>query len=126
MAKEPKQTSFSNLFPKIEYDFGDGIEILDIWSAYEVITKYKGSYEYYETYAVPEGQRLDNISYVFYETPDLWWFILLYNDEILDPFTAFEPDTELDVKTIKMIKRQYLSEILYAIRQQKIENEDNG
>jgi len=114
----PFETSFSNLFVKIEID--DNIEIYDIWDVYSVISKFSGKTNYYEKYVIPEGKRLDKLSNDFYGTPNLWWFLLLSND-IIDPFTAFDLSEIGEEKIIKVIKAQFISEIFYAIRKAKLE-----
>jgi nucleoid-associated protein YgaU len=50
---------------------------------------YKGQ-EAFHTVKSGEEDRLDIISYVYYNTPDYWWVIAAYN-KIKDPIFSLEP-----------------------------------
>ena len=43
-----------------------------------------GTFEYIE-HEVVAGQRIDNLANDYYRRPDLWWLIMDYNPEIVDP-----------------------------------------
>ena len=53
-----------------------------------------------------------NISYKYYQTIDLWWFICTYN-QIQNPLKPIEPGTE-----IKILKSEYVGSILEELNKQ--------
>jgi len=111
-------TKMSNLFPVISYD---DIKIYDIWNVYEVIERYVGDIKYYDEFVVPThlAKRWDLIANEYYGTPNLWWFIYLFNS-IIDPFElAYDED-----RVIKIIKPVYLAEIFKIIKEQKQSHEE--
>lgn len=117
MAKtQPKETSLSQLFVTVEYD--DEQQIMDIWSAYEVVARYKGKAKYYYERVMPDNMTLEELSYDLYETPTLWWLIALFND-IVDPFTALSKDSVGNEQVLKIIKPNFLPDIFYAIKRAK-------
>ena len=53
-----------------------------------------------------------NISYKYYKTIDLWWFICLYN-QISNPLDSIDPGTE-----IKVLKSEYIGAVLAELKKQ--------
>ena len=115
MSYEAKRTSFSNLLGTIEY--GDNaVLIRDMWDSFQVLGRYSGHLTYYNIFAIDEGHRIDLLANTYYDSPTLWWLPLLFND-IIDPFDPFPADTITgDIAKIRMIRSEFLSEIIYAIK----------
>lgn len=108
--------SIINLFNPITYSDYDSY---NIFAKYKLMNKYKNDSIHYQKYLISEGDRWDLISNKFYNTPDLWWLIALFND-IKDPFQYLQKGNEL-----KIIQPQYLSDILLAIRKVKREQSES-
>lgn len=53
----------------------------------------------YREYTWVQGDRLDNISYKFYQRPDLYWHILNANPKIVDP-ADIEAGTVLKIPNV--------------------------
>lgn len=53
----------------------------------------------YKEHTYKQGERLDNISFDYYQDPSLWWVILDVNPEIVDP-TNIEPGTVIRIPNV--------------------------
>ena len=83
-------TKFMNIFKSVKINEDDQTDILA-----------------YDTYEVSEDEFWDNISYIVYGTPFLWWVVALMND-VSNPFEELEAGTN-----IKILKPENL-QILFA------------
>ena len=83
-------------------DIEDDERFMNIFRSYTINSRVLTTVIYYDLYEVENDDWWDNISYKFYETPNLWWVIALMND-VLNPFE------ELNVgDTIKVLRDPYL------------------
>lgn len=53
----------------------------------------------YTEHAYVQGERLDELSYKYYQRSGYWWWILEYNPNISDPFNI-EPGTVLRIPNV--------------------------
>ncbi len=106
-------TSILNILPQMTYN---GIDCVNIFKSYEIVEAYKKSISYYSIYEVQDGDRWEVLANKFYLNRYLWWVIAIFNG-IIDPFSELAVGTQL-----KIIKSQFISEIIYAIRKAKEEN----
>lgn len=53
----------------------------------------------YYTHTYIQGERLDQISDMYYQTPERWWLIAEYNPEVSD-FLNIEPGTLLRIPNV--------------------------
>lgn len=72
------QLKFSNLQPV-------KTTVKNLFEQYRVLEKYKRDAASFIRYKIQDKERLDNISYKFYNTVDFWWIIAIFND-IKNPF----------------------------------------
>lgn len=72
---QPVKTTLKNMFEKVE-----------------LVSKFKSDILKFKVYTVNDMDRLDSISYKFYETVDYWWLICIFND-IRNVYLDF-PETE--------------------------------
>jgi len=83
-------------------DIKDDEKFMNIFRSYTINSRVLTAVIYYDLYEVENDDWWDNISYKFYETPNLWWVIALMND-VLNPFE------ELNIgDTIKVLRDPYL------------------
>lgn len=68
---------------------------------------------YFQYYHIKYGDTWPFISYKVYQTPNLWWIILPFNN-ILDPTTMPENGTR-----IKVLKTQFVRTVLDQISTQR-------
>jgi len=77
---------------------------------YDVLKKFVDN-EFYKlsstSYTLKNDDRIDNLSYQFYNDTDYWWVLMMFN-KLIDPFL-------LDVETIKIPQPSKL--FLYLTRQ---------
>jgi hypothetical protein len=65
---------------------------------------------YFDFYNIKYGDTWPLISFKVYETPNLWWLILLAND-IVNPLLPLEPGTILKIPN-NLISREVLKQII--------------
>jgi hypothetical protein len=53
----------------------------------------------YSVHYYAKGQRLDQLSFMYYDRPDLWWAIVEYNPEVKD-FFNITPGTPLRIPNV--------------------------
>ena len=68
--------------------------------------------KYYFKFNVNRIIPYTSLSYIFYDTIDLWWLICVINN-IDNPVEFIDPGT-----TIKVIKKQHVSTVVSAIKNQ--------
>lgn len=57
----------------------ESILVCDTTKAVKIDSKYYNDPRYYFEYTLKDGDRFDLIAYRFYDDPDLWWLIVLFN-----------------------------------------------
>jgi len=117
-------TSFINFFKNIIYD--DSIESnysLDIWDAYVISPFFKNEISYFLTHIVKTGDNWVALANKYYKNDRLWWVIPLFNDTE-NPFLIFDKDLyNNETKEIKILKPQYIEQLIMIARQEKILND---
>lgn len=78
LSSDEYKYEFSNIQPAT-------CTVKNLFEQFRIIDQYKKSAAAFLRYSIKDGERLDNISYRFYETVDFWWLIALFND-IRNPF----------------------------------------
>lgn len=99
------QLKLFNILLSIE----DNEKILNIFKSYSITDDFTASV-YFDYYEIQFNDWLDNISYDFYETPNLWWIIAIINN-IVNPFEELEIGNRL-----KILKQDYVYQVLKEIR----------
>lgn len=61
-----------------------------------VLRSFPSEFSSYYLYTWKERDRIDNVAYRFLGSPDLWWRIMDFNPEVINPF-VIEPGTELRI-----------------------------
>lgn len=72
-------------FPTIDYNFGDHAQkdkFRNISIYTDVIDQVKDNLTIYEDYNILDGERPDNVSQKFYDTPEYHWTFYMLNDKI--------------------------------------------
>lgn len=106
----PNFKSKINLFNDITYN---NTASLNIFSKYKLFETYKSDIKFYFEYEIAPNDRWDLLAYNFYGDSNLWWVIAIFN-EIVDPFYHLQSGNIL-----KIIKSNYVPEILLALRRVK-------
>jgi len=133
--------TFSNIQPV-------KIKLKNIFTKIDLIEDYKYNFVYFLEYFIQDGEKIEDISYKFYDTTDYWWIICIFND-IKNLFT----DLPLSINELKflaekmykfdkkytyegyydilfemnekkrkilILKKQYLNDFLYEFRERVI------
>lgn len=77
--------SYFRNFPLTDYKFGDETTFnvtQNISSYVDLIDTLSENQSFYTTYLIKDGDRLDNLSYQFYGTPNLYWTFYLLNESL--------------------------------------------
>ena len=72
------ELKFSNLQPV-------KVTVKNLFEQYAVLDRYKRDGASFFLYNIEDNERLENISYKFYNTVDYWWIIAVFNN-IKNPF----------------------------------------
>ena len=117
------KTSLKNLFPITK--IGE-VPIIDFWNAYQLVDDFRSQSNLFDTYKTTTGERWDLIAEQVYGDRELWWVIVLFNN-IEDPFSLYyELDIDNSIKSIILLKEQYMDMILNAVRERLIEFSKKG
>ena len=92
---EKSSFSFLRLF-NILLDNDRETKFINIFRSYVANEDIFSDISFFETYEVSNGEYWDNVSYNLYETPYLWWVIVLINN-ITNPFEELEDGDILNV-----------------------------
>ena len=92
---EKSSFSFLRLF-NILLDNDRETKFINIFRSYLANDDIFSDVSFFETYEVSNGEYWDNVSYNLYETPYLWWVIVLLNN-ITNPFEELEDGDILNV-----------------------------
>jgi hypothetical protein len=69
---------FSNLQPVV-------VSVKNLFEQYKVLDTYKRDAASFIQYRTQDNERIENISQKFYNTPDFWWIVCVFNN-IRNPF----------------------------------------
>jgi len=83
---------------------------LNIFRSYIINTSSLNDTSFYELYEVDNNDWFDNISYKFYNTPQLWWVICIVNN-IVNPFEELQSG-----QILRILKNSYIYNILKEVR----------
>jgi hypothetical protein len=83
---------------------------LNIFRSYIINMSSLNDTSFYELYEVDNNDWFDNISYKFYNTPQLWWVICMVNN-IINPFEELQPG-----QILRILKNSYIYNILKEVR----------
>jgi hypothetical protein len=101
-------TSFLNMFNIMEDD--DKIKFMNIFRSYVVNSDILTDIMFYDVYEVEPDDWWELISYVLYESVNLWWINCLMNN-VNNPFEEMEPGAG-----IKLLKDSYVPQLVREIR----------
>jgi len=96
------------LFNIVE-DIQGNEKLFNIFKSYDLNDDMKTSI-YFDMYEVGHDEWWENISYYYYNTPYLWWIILLIN-ETENPFECLEEGIFL-----KILRPEYIYQLLKEIK----------
>ena len=88
------------------YENVNGQRFLNLLKSFNVEAPYIFNPKLEEIHLVSPADNFYNISYTYYNTIDLWWFICSYN-KIQDPTKRPEPGREL-----RILKLEYIMQVL--------------
>ena len=91
-------------------DVSNNTYYLNIFRSYITNVSSLNNNSFYELYEVDNEDFLDNISFKFYNTPQLWWVICIVNN-ITNPFEEIYPG-----KVLRILKSSYIYNILKEVR----------
>lgn len=91
-------------------DVSNNTYYLNIFRSYIINMSSLNNNSFYELYEVDNNDWLDNISYKFYNTSQLWWVIAIVNN-ITNPFEEIYPG-----KVLRILKNSYIYNILKEVR----------
>ena len=109
-------SSFINLFPSFVYDNEQVAErSLDIWNAYRLkILKSRENDTVFVFHNLRTSDTFPSLAFEYYQDQTLWWLIPLVND-FEDPFTAMDEILDQDEPIIRILKQEFVGEIIYEI-----------
>jgi hypothetical protein len=99
-----KQTSILKAF-NILQDTDRITEYLNIFKALKLNTDKEFNLSFFNTYETENDDWWDNISYVVYGTPHLWWVVCLFNN-VFNPFEELE-----DGQNLKILKPVFVYQL---------------
>ena len=85
------------IFTTSRYNNGPLVDVVDYKNDVTrktVYRKWPTSVTSFSIYVWQDGDRLDLVANRFYNRPEVWWQIMDYNPEIVDP-TSIQPGTEI-------------------------------
>lgn len=91
-------------------DVSNNTYYLNIFRSYITNVSSLNNNSFYELYEVDNEDFLDNISFKFYNTAQLWWVICIVNN-ITNPFEEIYPG-----KVLRILKSSYIYNILKEVR----------
>ena len=74
--------------------------LMNIFKYYDGASEYHDSF--YDEYEVGYNEWWDNISYLFYGTPYLWWLVALAND-VVNPYEELVEGTNIKVLSVSKV-----------------------
>jgi hypothetical protein len=92
------------------YQGSDGFNFYNLLKSINIFNSSNGSVDIIHSFLLHDSWT--NISYKYYKTIDLWWFICMYN-QIINPLKDVEPGTE-----IKILKPEYIGSVLTELKKQ--------
>lgn len=102
-----KVTSQLNLFNILQDP--DSTKYMNIFRNYTLNTDILENVLLYYLHEVDHNDWWDNISYKYYQTPDLWWVIAIING-VVNPFEELEVG-----EVVRVLKEEYLYQIIEDI-----------
>lgn len=127
--KNIPQESFINLFSEITYDKSQiAQKSLDIWDAYQIRNITRGSNRLPTfLYRPSEGDSLERLAKIFYQSDRLWWVTLLVND-VEDPFIFLDDVIHKNVNNglINILKLTFIPDLIYEIKRVKAINDEQN
>jgi hypothetical protein len=114
------KSSILNMFPETVFE---DISILDLWSSYKVSQEFQTNGSYFDKFQLEERHRWDTLAEEIYGDRQFWWVLVLFNN--LDNPFAIDYDVNLDnsVNIIKVLKPEYLPNLIGEIRKFRLESE---
>lgn len=87
----------------------NGNKLQNIWRSYELNEEVTEETLFYQTYEMEDDDWWENISWLFYETPALWWILCITNN-VQNPFESIEPGQET-----KILRGNYIYQLIKEI-----------
>ena len=77
-------------------------KFMNFFKSFTIVGSVKESVTFYHTHNAEPSEWWDNISYKYYNTPDLWWLVCFMN-ETVNPYEDIDEGQQ-----IKVLKETYL------------------
>lgn len=84
----------------------NGNKLQNVWRSYSLNDEVTGETVFYDTYEMENEEWWENISYSFYNTPNLWWVLCIMNN-VENPFEEIEAGQET-----KILRGSYLYQLI--------------
>jgi hypothetical protein len=87
----------------------DGVKFQNIWRSYSLNPGIDEETIFFQLYNMNDDDWWDNISYLAYETPSLWWILCVMNN-VQSPFEEVEPGKETSI-----LRDNYIYQVIKEI-----------
>lgn len=83
---------------------------LNVFRGYVMNASQLNNSSFYDLYEVDNNEWMDDISFITYGTPSLWWVVAIVNN-IVNPFEEIYPG-----KVLRLLKNSYIYNILKEVK----------
>lgn len=97
-------TSQLKLFNILEDE--NNVKLQNVWRSYSLNELVTDETVFYQTYEINDDDFWDNISYLYYDSPNLWWVLCIMNN-VENPFEEIEAGQET-----KVLRENYLYQLI--------------
>jgi len=84
----------------------NNVKLQNVWRSYSLNELVTDETIFYQTYEINDDDWWENISYLYYDSPNLWWVLCIMNN-IENPFEQIEPGQET-----KVLRENYLYQLI--------------
>jgi len=93
------------------------VKVKNLFEQFKIINNFKNDISTFNNYDIVDGERVETVSYKFYDTVDYWWIIYIFN-EIKNPFFDW-PLTESQIinlaDTLSTSERRFPKDVYYNL-----------
>ena len=105
--KDLANTSQLKLFNILEDE--DGVRLQNVWRSYSLNPEVAEETYFFTLYNMNDDDWWDNISFLAYDTPYLWWILCVMNN-VQNPFEEVSPGQETNI-----LRDNYLYQVIKEI-----------
>ena len=84
----------------------NNVKLQNVWRSYSLNELITDETIFYQTYEMNDDDWWENVSYQYYDSPNLWWVLCIMNN-VENPFEEIEPGQET-----KVLRENYLYQLI--------------